>query len=227
MAVCPKCSYTLVLLQHRNKYKCALCSRLFPQKEIDDREFKEWNKRQRLQDAENYERERKEKLAKMRELKRGMKHLFNGLPQSSKEYYTKNKDKIQLKHKEWGLKNREKISQKCKEYRLKNREKDLRRKQEYYQKNKQIISFKEKVGRKNNLALHNQRKRNWRDKNLETMRTYGLIQHYRRKQKALALQYLKNDEYKPSSAEIFHSVPTYSLSYLLVVTKNLYITTAI
>lgn len=215
MATCPKCSYSLVLLEHRNKYKCALCNRLYSQKEIDDKEFKEKNKRQRTLDVEDYERELKKERAQLRTIRKYMKHLFNGLPMSSKGYHQKNKDKIKQKHKEWRLKNKERIIQKCKEYRLKNREKDLKRKQEYYQKNKQIISLKEKIRRKNNLELHNQRKKAWRAKNLETMRTYGLIQHYRRKQKALALQYLKNEEYKPYSVKIFHSVPTYSLSYLL------------
>jgi DNA-directed RNA polymerase subunit RPC12/RpoP len=36
---CPNCNYSLVLLERRAKYKCALCSKLFPQKEVDDKEF--------------------------------------------------------------------------------------------------------------------------------------------------------------------------------------------
>ena len=53
------------------------------------------------------------------------------------------------------------------------------------------------------------------------MRTYGMIQHYRTKQKALALQYLENEDFKPSNEEIFHSVPTFALSYLLEIQKSL------
>ncbi len=48
------------------------------------------------------------------------------------------------------------------------------------------------------------------------MRTYGMIQHYRSRQKALALQYLINEDYSPSTAQIFHSVSTYPLSCLLL-----------
>lgn len=46
-------------------------------------------------------------------------------------------------------------------------------------------------------------------------RVYGMIQHYRRKQKTLALPYLENEEFKPSNDAIFRSVPTFALSYLL------------
>ncbi|MBM3247377.1 hypothetical protein FJZ17_02455 [Candidatus Pacearchaeota archaeon] len=47
MPKCPKCNYTLVLLEKRMKYKCAKCGRLFRQKEIDTKEFAEWNKKER------------------------------------------------------------------------------------------------------------------------------------------------------------------------------------
>jgi len=48
------------------------------------------------------------------------------------------------------------------------------------------------------------------------MRTYGMIQHYRAKQKALTLKYLENEDFNPSNEEIFNLVPTFALSYLLV-----------
>ena len=47
-----------------------------------------------------------------------------------------------------------------------------------------------------------------------------MIQHYRGKQKALALQHLKDEGFKPYSREIFHSVPTFALSYLLLSHKG-------
>ena len=72
MPTCPNCSYNLVLLQHRNKYKCALCSRLFPQKEIDEREFRDRNKRQRILDIEDYKREIKKERAQLRTMKKHM-----------------------------------------------------------------------------------------------------------------------------------------------------------
>jgi len=54
-----------------------------------------------------------------------------------------------------------------------------------------------------------QRQNKWRRDNRAIMRTYGMIQHYRTKQKALALQYLENEEFKSSNQDIFHSVATF------------------
>jgi len=45
MSKCPNCNYELVLLEHRQKYKCPKCSRLYPQIEIERRDFVEFNKR--------------------------------------------------------------------------------------------------------------------------------------------------------------------------------------
>jgi len=112
MASCPKCSYSLVLLEHRGKYKCALCSRLFPQKEIDDKEFREWNKRQRVLDIEFSNKKTEEELVQISELKIQIKYLFNGLPKSTKEY-----------QKEYFRKNKEKVLQRIYSYREKNKEK--------------------------------------------------------------------------------------------------------
>ena len=50
MPKCANCFYELVLLEHRQKYKCAKCGRLFPQKEIDTNEFVEWNKQRRAEE---------------------------------------------------------------------------------------------------------------------------------------------------------------------------------
>ena len=61
MANCPKCSYVLVLLERRLKYKCALCSKLYPQKKIENKEFRDWNKQQKIRDIKNYEIEMKPK----------------------------------------------------------------------------------------------------------------------------------------------------------------------
>ncbi len=204
MPRCPNCSYKLVLLSSRPKYKCALCSKLYPKKEIEVKEFQEFNKRGRIEDIEIYEKERKEQLTRIREIKKDLRLLFNGFSKTPKEYrkeyYEKNKDKIRQLNKEW---------------RLRNREHDLNRKQEYRKKNGEIIKVKEKLRILNNPESERQRQNKWRRDNRAIMRTYGMIQHYRAKQKALALQYLNNEEFKPSSGGIFHSVPTFALSYLL------------
>ena len=62
MPRCPKCSYKLVLLSNRPKYKCALCSKLYPEKEIELRDFLEWNKQQRTIEIEQFIQEELNKL---------------------------------------------------------------------------------------------------------------------------------------------------------------------
>ncbi len=204
MLRCPNCSYKLVLLSSRPKYKCALCSKLYPQKEIEVKEFQEFNKRRRIEDAEKFDKEYKEHLARIREIKKSLKILFTGFSKTPKEY-----------RKEYYEKNKEKIRQLNREWRLRNREYDLKRKQEYGNKNREVLNAKSKLRRQDNPEPERQRKKLWRDNNLNQMRIYGMIQHYRKKQKALALQYLKNEDFKLSNDDIFHSVPTFALSYLL------------
>ena len=50
---CPNCSYVLVLLSNRWKYKCSKCGRLFYQREAEDKTFRDWNKKQREMDKHN------------------------------------------------------------------------------------------------------------------------------------------------------------------------------
>ena len=140
----------------------------------------------------------------MGQLRKHIKILFNGKrtpKEYRKEYYEKNKEKIKKLNREW---------------RLRNREYDLKRKQEYSKKNREILNAKAKLKRQANPEPERQRKKLWRDDNQNMMRTYGMIQHYRTKQKALALQYLENEDFKPFKEDIFHSVPTFALSYLLL-----------
>ena len=208
MPRCPNCSYKLVLLSSRPKYKCALCSKLYPKKEIEVKEFQEFNKRRRIEDMESYEKERKEHLTRIREIKKDLRLLFNGFSKTPKEY-----------RKEYYEKNKEKIMQLNREWRLRNREYDLKRKQEYSKKNRELIKAKEKLRILNNPESERQRQNKWRRDNRAIMRIYGMIQHYRTKQKALALQYLENEDFKLSNEEIFRSVPTFALSYLLIAQK--------
>ena len=204
MLRCPNCSYKLVLLSSRSKYKCALCSKLYPKKEIEVKEFQEFNKRRRIKDAERFDKEYERHLARIKEIKKSLRLLFKGFSKTPKayrkEYYEKNKEKIKQLNKEW---------------RLKNREYDLKRKREYSKKNREFLNAKARLRRQDNPEPEKRSKKLWRANNLNQMRIYGMIQHYRRKQKDLALQYLKNDIYSPSNEEIFHSVPTFALSYLL------------
>lgn len=91
MPKCPNCSYLLVLLEHRRKYKCAKCGRLFPQQEVDSNEFRELNKRERKKDKKEAMKEyKREWMIKNRER---MRIYF-------KEYYKKNKQRILAQMKE-------------------------------------------------------------------------------------------------------------------------------
>ena len=168
MPRCPNCSYKLVLLSSRPKYKCALCSKLYPKKEIEVEEFQEFNKRRRIEDIESYEKERKENLVRIKEIKKSLRLLFNWFSKTPKgyrkEYYEKNKEKIRQLNREW---------------RLRNREYDLKRKQEYRIKNRELIKFKEKLRILNNPESERQRQNKWRRDNRAIMRTYGMIQHYK------------------------------------------------
>ena len=205
MPRCLNCSYKLVLLSYRPKYKCALCSKLYPEKEIEVKEFREFNRRRRNEDAERFDKEYKEHLARIKEIKKSLRLLFNGFSKTPneyrKEYYENNKERIKKLNKEW---------------RLRNREYDLKRKQEYSKKNRELLNAKARLKRQTNPEPERLKNKKYRTKNMDMMRTYGMIQHYRTKQKALALQYLENEGFKPSNEKIFHSVPTFALSYLLI-----------
>jgi len=128
---------------------------------------------------------------------------------------------IKIDRKEYYEQNKEKIKQLNKKWRLRNREYDIIRKQEYRTKNRELIKAKDKLRLLNNPEITRKRQNKWRSDNRAIMRTYGMIQHYRIKQKALALQYLQNDAYSPSSDNPFHSVPTWPLSCLLLLQKVL------
>ena len=106
MPTCPKCFYQLVFLERRGKYKCSKCGKLFYQKEIETKEFVEWNKRER----------KKEKEA------------FYGKPQKQKELseYEK-KQRMRLASKKWYYNNLEKVGT----YYKKNRERIIQQKRKY------------------------------------------------------------------------------------------------
>lgn len=177
MPKCIKCNYELVLLSSRPKYKCAVCSRLYPKKEIENKEFRTWNEWQRGLDVKDYELKIKEELKALKGLRKEIRLLFDGLPFDSKEFYERNKDVFKQKNKEW---------------RLKNRTYDLKRKRKYYKKNKEVLNLKTKQWRKKNLDAYNKQQREWRANNLDQVRLNGQIQFWRRKQKGLALGLFEN-----------------------------------
>lgn len=116
MPTCPNCSYTLVLLQHRNKYKCALCSKLFSQKEIDAKDFREWNKRQRELEKFNFKPERKSRI-RLSEEERRLR-----TKETKKKWRLKNKEKVLRYKYDYRKKYKENYNQEMKSYRQKHKE---------------------------------------------------------------------------------------------------------
>ena len=126
MARCIKCSYLLVLLPKRNKYKCSKCSSLFPQKDIENKEFRAWNKSQRLQDVENIKPEKKlriklseedRKIKAKESAKRWKEDNRERCRELSEINYEKNKDKILARKKVYRQEIKEKDSIRRKDYR--------------------------------------------------------------------------------------------------------------
>ncbi|MBI2107093.1 hypothetical protein HYT57_03845 [Candidatus Woesearchaeota archaeon] len=85
MSICPNCGYELVLLLSRLKYKCALCSRLYPQKEVETRNFRIWNQKQRENDFYNFglEEEKRRKMLVERKIMKAFRFLFGNLPKNN------------------------------------------------------------------------------------------------------------------------------------------------
>ena len=121
MPRCIKCNYELVLLSNRPKYKCALCSRLFPQKQVVAISFRTWNQKQRELDRHNLSLERKRRLKLTEEEKR----------QRIREYYLKNRDRLLKAGLEYRQKNRARLIEKDSIWRENNRERYNERKGAY------------------------------------------------------------------------------------------------
>lgn len=157
MPRCPNCSYELSLLQQRSRYKCAKCSCLFSQIKIDNKEFREWNKRQRQADIENImpkkrprlsEEERKAKPLPKKRIKLTKEdHLAREKERYRKNrekeiercriYRENNKEKRRLYNQLWREKNEERYNQWLQSYLEQNRENDKLKKRLGYWRTKQ------------------------------------------------------------------------------------------
>ena len=189
MSRCPNCSYKLVLLSNRPKYKCALCSKLYAIKEIELKDFLEFNKNQRVSDIELHEKETIKRNIELKSIKQQLRQLFSlklDKKQYAKEYYQNNKEVIKTKSRQW---------------RLNNLDYDRQRKLDYYYKNQGKIIQKSKSNI--NLDVKRLNQTNWR------------IQYYKTQQKLLALQYLENEAYRPQILKFFDSVSRKLLADLL------------
>ncbi len=95
MSKCPNCFYELVLLEKRRKYKCAKCGRLWKQKEIETKEFKELNKRERKESRKQLKKEANQDFQAKKIIPKIIEQLKNPKAKKTKEeYYGQNRDMI-------------------------------------------------------------------------------------------------------------------------------------
>ncbi len=138
MPRCPNCFYELVLFEKRRRYKCAKCSKLFPKREIEDKEFVEWNKKRKKELKDNLKRKKlseEEKKKRAREVRRRWRLNHPIIDREKfrarqREYYSKNKDELNTKKREYWARNREHL---------------LEKRRENYKKKKHLFHAQEKV----------------------------------------------------------------------------------
>ncbi len=119
MPRCPNCSYILVLLEKRRRYKCSKCGKLFLQKKIDFKEFRQQNRVQRERDKAALQQTKRRR--KKNELDKSQTRLTKWLNLDyTKEYYQKNKATILAKKKLYRQKTKDKSNKWRKQYRYNN-----------------------------------------------------------------------------------------------------------
>ena len=211
MPRCPNCNYKLVLIEHRRKYKCAKCGKLFSQKEIDDKEFRELNNKRR---AEAKKEARKEYC---KQYVRENKDKFKVW---AKKNYEKNKEKIREKQKEYYEKHKEELSEKAKEKRRQQTPKE-KEKYNFYKRgywashNQEVLQKKKKNYQKRKAEILVNQRLYW-----QINPTLSRIKHLREQQKLLALRTFEFSVDKTLNAQIPEVLPTISLSYLLISPKT-------
>jgi hypothetical protein len=203
MPNCPKCSFGLVLRQYSRKYKCPGCGRLYPQQEIDTKEFVEFNKKERGREKEEAKKQwRKEYNEKNKE---NRKQWF-------KDYYQRNKEKLKDRQKEWSKNNPDKVKEYSKnskisqaKYRNENRDEYNRKKREYWARRRNPLLEK----RKENYNNH-------KDQILGQQAAYRLnnkvlrqINHQRTQQKVITLRMIENGNINPYRYEFKSILPTF------------------
>ena len=124
MPRCPNCSYILALLEKRRLYKCASCGKLFFQKGIEFKEFREQNKKQKELDKQELERQLKlrRKLLKAPNKKPDPSIKQKRLQEYREAYYESHKAQILAYKQIWRKNAKERNNTTRKRYRVLNRE---------------------------------------------------------------------------------------------------------
>ena len=199
MPRCPNCNYSLVLLEHRRKYKCAKCGKLFPQKEIEDKEFREFNKKRREESKKESKKEYKKLYAQENRER---------ISAWMREYYEKNKEKIKEQQRKWVAKNPEKIKEYQRKYRGKNHDKINAQKRGYWASNHEHLLVKRKENYQKRKPEILRQQALYRENN----KTLSRIKHLRDQQKALTLKMIEFNIIIRENAQFQRVLPTLALS---------------
>ena len=191
MPRCPNCSYKLVFLEKRLRYKCAKCSRVFLQKFIENRDFKIWNNYRRETEMQELlveikqleeEKQKKKELRESNKIAKALRLLFNG-------------PKLRLNLTPEGRK---------------------LRKREYNRKWNENNPEKVRAMKRRQLENHREQRyaylKVWRASNLDKSRLKQRLTHWRREQAKIAQEELKFNGYVLYTNGLDDSFSTFGLS---------------
>ena len=203
MPTCPNCSYSLVLLSYRGRYKWAKCSKLFSQKTIDNRSFRLWNQKQREIDLHNLLVEIKQKKPIRTKISR------------AKVSRAEQKQTVREYRKKYALMNKEKLLAYQRARYWKNHEQELERCRIYREKNTAKRNLTNKLWVAKNKDHHHQWLRSYLEKNKERDKLKKRLGYWRLQQAKLAEEILQNKVTRVYTRDVYHSFSTFGLSELL------------
>ena len=170
MPHCPTCSYNLVFLERRLRYKCAKCGRAFLQKFVESRDFRLWNRQLRsfgmrklLSEVGQIEveKQKKREVKELNKISRGLRFLFAGRGRPASASSEERRVREVEYNRKWRENNPEKV----------------------------------KILRRRYLEKHREQRysylKAWRVSNLDKFRLNQRLAHWRRKQSEMTLEQLK------------------------------------
>ena len=191
MPRCPNCSYKIVFLEKRLRYKCAKCSRVFLQKFIENRDFRIWNNHRRETEMQELlieikqleeEKQKKKELKRLNKIAKALRLLFNG-----------SKPRLNLTPEERRI-----------------------RKREYNKKWNENNPEKVKAMKRRQLENHREQRyaylREWRISNLDKSRLKQRLTHWRRQQAKIAQEEIRFNGYILYINGLDDSFSTFGLS---------------
>ena len=121
------------------------------------------------------------KVLPTRTYKEYYEHTREEILENKKEYYYKNKDKINYNHKEYYETNKDKLLEKQKEYSKKNKEHITEYSKDYYENHKDEIIEKHKEYRDKNIEDLNEKKKKYYEKNKKIILEKQKLKYHEKK----------------------------------------------